>query len=189
VSAFPDLIGQSEQRTPRMKASLSQTGGVGQAPRTFRYRKLVNPRWMVALGWPFLEASEAEQIVAFVASVGLVGKFDWFDWRAFPWIWVRVGVGDGVTVTFNVPGKETSGHSFFVAGTTSIAGTVTAGAGADGADRVTFDSPPAAAALISAAFLGRRRFAVTFGGQPQHFVPLVEPLSCYSYATELFGVK
>lgn len=70
-----------------------------------------------------------------------------------------VGVGDGASTIFDLPGKNTSGHTIYESGIAVPISeyTILVGGGAVNADRVQFDTPPVANAVITCDFTGIMR--------------------------------
>lgn len=163
MATFPDIVGAPSgyQRTSTYRNAQSSFGEGRANP--VRYRKWLRQRYAFALSWNLLTSAQAKAIEDFIISVnGIEDDFDWFDWKPQFWRWVPVATGDGSTVSFDIPGKDTSDHEFLINGITPATGTVTPGAGADGADRVTLNAAPAAGYLLTVSFYGRRRFTVSF---------------------------
>ena len=74
-----------------------------------------------------------------------------------------VGVGNGSTTTFDLPGKSTSARSIYLDFALQSSGySILDGGGAEGADRVQFASAPADGMIISCDFTGLMRIRCRF---------------------------
>lgn len=70
--------------------------------------------------------------------------------------------GDGITQSFDLPGKTTTLRSVYVDGVEDATATYASGTGEAGVDRVTFSSVPAEGALLTADFTGYLRLRARF---------------------------
>ena len=77
-----------------------------------------------------------------------------------------VGTGDGSTIIFNLPAKNSSSYKVYKDGVEQTGGgvdyTFAAGAGADGADKITFTAAPASGTRITYDFTGTLKIRCTF---------------------------
>lgn len=76
-----------------------------------------------------------------------------------------VGTGDAATEVFNLPAKSSSVYAVFVDGveqTDTVNYTIETGAGADGADKLTFTVAPALGSRITYTFTGRLKIRGSF---------------------------
>lgn len=103
-----------------------------------------------------LTATELLTLKAFWASVA--GSYTPFDF-VFPWpdVWfgLYVGIGDGITDVFDLPGLATSARACYkdgVAGTPSY----TTDTGENDRDRCDFVTAPVSGALVTCDFTGKR---------------------------------
>ncbi len=79
------------------------------------------------------------------------------------WTDLYVGIGDGATITFDLPGKNTSSRSIKFNGSTQTSGiSYSTGTGAESADTVTFTIAPAAGVIVTASFTGDLRIKCHF---------------------------
>jgi hypothetical protein len=75
-----------------------------------------------------------------------------------------IGMGDGATVTFDIPGKTTTDHIIYLDGlpVNSANYSIVTGGGLENSDRVTFNSAPATGEIITIDFSGYLRMYVRF---------------------------
>jgi hypothetical protein len=74
-----------------------------------------------------------------------------------------VGVGDGSTTIFDIPGRSTSAQAIYFDEVDQAAGwSILTGGGASSSDRVSFSSAPAAGVIISCDFTGYLRMRCRF---------------------------
>jgi hypothetical protein len=152
MSLFPDVIGEAFDITPYIRVDETAI-----AESSFAlYRQFLRPRWQFDLGWSLLSDTDAQSIADHVNVQGGSGiAFEWFSWFSnLYWIFVPIGTGDGVTTLFTIPGKLTSDHQFFTGSGTPATGSITAGTGPNGEDKVTFSVAPASGVAIWANFRG-----------------------------------
>ena len=158
AAVFPDIIGDTLEETPAYQTLIIP---LGDRPSAQSHRKTLRPRTSFRMSWTLLEQSELEQILDHLALVG-GDPFTWFHWRSGrTWRWVPMGTGDGTSLAFDVPGKETTGLTVIQNGTTVAGGSVTSSGGTDGRDLVTLSSAPPLGTRLAATFTGRRAFLVT----------------------------
>jgi len=104
----------------------------------------------------------------FVSQRGRYGTFDYRDFDSYPWPDLYVGVGTNpVSASNDLPYYGASGHVIKVAGTTRTLTThytISAGAGANGRDRVVWvvASEPTSGQIITCAATGYRMFQGSF---------------------------
>lgn len=115
-----------------------------------------------------LIASMADLFTLFRNVRGMYGTFTFFDfgnWNGspvgLPWIKLYVGVGDGVTVTFDLPMKTATTRTVYV-NSVATAVTFNSGAGTDGRDSVTFAGAPTSGHIIELTATGRRAVYARF---------------------------
>lgn len=170
MSAFPDLTPALLGVGNRYRVSLvfgpKSIHARGGAQFT-AFRKFRRPRYVFDIAWTQLELPLARQINAHVRDhVATFYSFDWFDW--YPWWWrsVFVGVGDGATTRWVLPGKEITDATIYVGGSTIgsasdrqlIGGNLVAGVGPNLETAVDLFAPPPAGRPVWAYFFGRRRW-------------------------------
>jgi hypothetical protein len=74
-----------------------------------------------------------------------------------------VGVADGVTDTFDIPGKATASHAIYIGGEVQSGNyTILTGGGESAADRLQFTAAPVEGGIITADFAGALRMRVRF---------------------------
>lgn len=186
MTAFPDVIGERESFTPQFTTRQNIAG-----QNSFqRFRKSARPRYVIDLAWQFLadvDALSFESLI--VATLGAATQFDWFDWVTFDWLWIPIGIGNGVTTVWTLPAKSTSNQLFFTGTGTSVSGSISAGTGAQGEDRVTISPAVASGVALWFNFLGRRRFTVQFESDDQPLSRMLDPDGYWTYASRLIQVK
>lgn len=185
-AAFPDVVGDSYMRTATYKTALTKFGDQNQRA----FRKWVRPRHAFELKWSLLQPSDRSAIEDFIKSMyGPFTAFDWFDWRSSQWLYVPMGLTDGNTAVFTLPGKATSGQQFFLDGTTVVSfQSISAGTGPNGEDEVTFGVAPPDNHYLSCRFAGRRRFTVR-NLQMTPFTDLLEPPTYSAWSAMLTEKK
>jgi hypothetical protein len=185
---FPDVIGESFSLEPRFQVVEQE---VGEA-HVVRYRKSVRPRYVFNLGFSLLTYAEAKSISDVISSCG--GGYErihWFSWHTLHWLWVPIGVGNGTTTLWDIPGKLTTEHELRT-GTGTVVGSFTITPFdpnvAGSVDRVAISPAVANGVTLWANFRGRRRFTCLFesGDQP---MPRQADTSTYSFNTQLIEVK
>ncbi len=97
-------------------------------------------------GWSTLSRAERDQIKAH-RDANKDRSFTLFDFHSATPAAVYVATGNGVATAFTLPAKAVAGLTVTVNGA-PVAVVLAAGAGTDGADRITFAAPPAAGAII-----------------------------------------
>lgn len=171
MTAFPDIIGATLEFQPRFPTDnvertelATQVVSLASAPR-IHFRAT------------FLELTPAQRKTItdhILEHVGGRDVFAWFFWDLFHWLWVPIGVGDGATTAFRIPGKETSEHEFFTGAGSATSGTISVGTGSDGTDVVTLSAAPAAGVAVWGNFRGRREFQVFYENDKQPTPRMVE---------------
>jgi len=183
VSLFPDVPGNVNRRQFFYKTDASQLG-----MRRIRHRKRIYPRWVFYLGWSSAElAATDQQLIENHLTTVRNLPFDWFDWKTRTWPFLRVGVGDGVTLVFDLPGRQTSAQHVFVNGVEQSV-SISAGAGANGCDRATLGGAPAVGARISCSFFGNRLARVRTREDPG-FEAVADPPGAYQLTTTFYEDK
>jgi hypothetical protein len=160
MALFPDLIGEQFDMTPYIRVDETPVAESEVA----LYRQFIRPRWMFDLAWSTLNDTDAQSIADHVNTQAGGGiAFDWYTWFTnLHWIWVPIATGNGVTTLFVIPGTQTSDHEFFTGAGTPATGSISAGTGPNGEDRVTFSVAPASGVAIWANFRGRQKFNVRY---------------------------
>lgn len=149
---------------PEFRTVVSETDGAAEQRRS----KWVFPRFNVRGTARPLSATAANDLWNFyIARRGSAEAF-WFydrtaDAVATAWKGLYVGVGDGATTIFDLPGKSTSSRTVYLDGVSQSTGFEYLTGGGDGsADRVSFTVAPAAGVLITCDFTGRLRIRCRF---------------------------
>jgi hypothetical protein len=117
-----------------------------------------------------LLVADIELISAFIDTYGVAG-FTFFDFESklYGTPGARparnIGTGDGATLTFTIPAKETSGIVVYVNGVAKTAGVdynVSVGTGSQGEDQIVFIAghAPGNGLAVTVAFLGRIRYTM-----------------------------
>jgi len=101
-----------------------------------------------------LSVSERDMIYEFYQNrLGIWEPFWFFDFQERKWIDQHLGYGDGLEVTFDLPGDGTIA-AVYVDGVVNANYTPSDGTGEGGADQIIFDTPPIANSLLTADFTG-----------------------------------
>jgi hypothetical protein len=157
-----------------------------------RRQKNLYPKYDVSLTYPVLTAANMQILWSFYQSKkGTYEPFYFYSLESTTWEGCYIGIGDGVTTTFDIPGRSTSnviiyqdGVELRSAGTSDILlenddiltaedddtiiregpeeYTLYIGGGAASADRVTFATAPAENDLITCNFTGYLRIRCRF---------------------------
>lgn len=120
-----------------------------------RRAKWTFPKFSLELTFDQLTQSEIDALWNFyMARRGSAEAFYLYTWElqggTLPsYTGLYVGVGDGVTQTFDLPGKSTSNQVLYVDGVSTSAVTILTGGGLELSDRVTFTVAPAAGTFLS----------------------------------------
>lgn len=108
----------------------------------------------------------------FMACRGKHLPFNFFHPFESVYVGEYVGTGDGVSAIFNLPSKLASGYTVYVSGVAQTAGvayTFTAEGGEDGADKITFATPPPPGQHVTIDFSGRLKVRCKFGEDVMSF--------------------
>jgi len=116
----------------------------------------------------FVTPTKAEAALIWQYYCDRLGSFETFNYFLFysnTYAREYVGTGDGTTTVFNLPAKNSTDRSVYIDGaikeeTTDY--TLDLGAGADGADRLTFGVAPAAGQRITYNFTGNLKIRCRF---------------------------
>jgi hypothetical protein len=112
--------------------------------------------------------ADAAAVLQVLLQGGGTGAMDFFEWDPTPEIALRIGTGDGATLLFSIPAKETTAQSFTVGGA-ATGGTIGVGDGPSGQDTVTFAAAPAVGVAVAATFRGRRMRRVVLSNSVVNF--------------------
>lgn len=126
--------------------------------------------------------SKVDTLHAFYcARKGAFEAFIFFDpasWRTYDR--VMYGTGNGSQTTFDLPSRNATSRTVYVNDVAQGSGfTFTAGAGANGRDRIVFSSPPALGATLALSFTGQLATAQRFAA---------DSLSWQAFHAQLFSV-
>ena len=131
-----------------------------------RRAKWLFPRYDAFVSYNVLTAAEMDTLWRFfIARRGRWGSFYLVDTALIDHDGLYVGVGDASSLTWDLPGVDTGSVKIYLDGvekTVTTHYTLAAGGGEADADRVTFTSAPAAAAVITCDFTGYLRCHVRF---------------------------
>lgn len=162
MSAFPRTLPPDQGSYRQQPISNTFLRSLEFASRITTRAKLGNPRWRFSAAWQD-EASTLTAVLEFLRARQRGETFTWFDPSpaATAWKQLEVGYGNASTTTFDLPGVETTAHAIHFDGVLQPSGwSVSAGAGTDGRDRLSFVSPPSSGARITADFTGVRGWSV-----------------------------
>ena len=102
-------------------------------------------------------ASERDAIYEFYQNrLGIHEPFWYFDFQERKWIDQKVGYGDGVEDTFDLPGNGTI-IAVYIDEVATVDYSFSGGTGEGGADQIIFDSIPANKSILTADFTGYLR--------------------------------
>jgi hypothetical protein len=143
-----------------------------------RKAKVLFPKRDIRLVYKYLTKGEAATLYQFyIARKGAYQKFAFFypsTEQATPFAYVEeyVGVGDGTTTIFSLPGKAISNYIIYI---NSIAQeettdyTITALGGPDGEDKITFVAVPDSGDVITISFTGYLKVICRFKNDSMSF--------------------
>lgn len=103
------------------------------------------------------------------------------------WVEVYIGIADGITTIYDIPGKNTSSQSIYLDGSLQGSGyTILTGGGTESADRVQFTTAPASGAIITTSFTGDLRIKCRFKEDELTYKNFVYRL--FETGLELYGL-
>lgn len=155
----------------RMRFATNKVGLGGDNIVSQRRSSVVFPVYDVSVPYASITAVEAQTIWNFFkARAGGQEAFYIYDLSLLALVAPAhvgefCGLGDGATVTFDIPGRSTSSQTIYMAGvaqTPTTEYTISYGTGDSGADQAVFVTPPAAGNTITADFTGFLRCRVIF---------------------------
>mgnify|MGYP002682239952 CR=1 FL=1 len=130
-----------------------------------RHLKTNYPKYDVSLTYDVLNTTNMQILWNFYqARKGSYDTFCFYALESAAWTGGYIGVGDGYTTTFNIPGKSMSGLVVYVNNVSMEDYTINVGVGDGGADQIVFDAAPAANALLTCDFTGLLRIYCRFEG-------------------------
>lgn len=128
-----------------------------------RRQKWTFPKFDVTLTWNVRAAANIQMLYTFyMARKGAYEAFYFYTYDTEKWAGLYVGVGDGTTTIFDLPGKTTSLRTVYINGVSTESLSYLTGGGTESADRVQFDTAPAAGEIISCDFTGYMRIKCRF---------------------------
>jgi hypothetical protein len=160
MAAFPALASvpyeQGIQEEIQFKTLFSNFDDLGEEQRK---QKWLYPRRDFALKYKGITEAQVKTCYDFyIARKGAFEAFNFFHHLSRTYTAEYVGTGDGSTLIFNLPSKQASSYTLYVDGVAQTAGgthyTFSSMGGADGADKATFVSAPAAGSRITFTFTG-----------------------------------
>lgn len=130
-------------------------------------RKWLFPKRKIELTYRLLTKANARTLWLFFNDRnGQYESFNFFHHQTNTYEGELIGIGDGTTTSFNIPGKTISAYDIYIDGVEKTEVThysITADAGTDGADKLDFVSAPEAGAYISTDFTGYLKVHCRFG--------------------------
>jgi hypothetical protein len=167
MAVFPDTPKPKQPSGYSITQVWRTTSAGFDAGNETRYQKWVFPRYDVTLKYPPLTEAMFQILWSFYqARKGAYEAFHFVDYRSMTWDTPQyIDVGDGTTLTFDIPGLSTSAQAIYVDGIAVDPGdyAILSGGGAASSDRVTFDVAPALGSVIGCTFTGylrsRNRFS------------------------------
>ena len=149
--------------TPVWNTLISTYDNVKSASEQRRQGALF-PLYDATVFYDALEISEIGILWAFyMARRGALGAFLLYDLYVMAHAGQYVGVGDGVTDIFDIPGKSTSSRTLYINGVSESSGfAYLTGGGDGGSDRVDFTTAPALGSIITIDFTGYLRIKCRF---------------------------
>lgn len=169
MTAFPDLLTGARPVNPFSESIEFRTlGSEYEGGESVTKQKWLFPKRSFPLKYKNITTANARTLWQFF--MGRKGKhlpFNVFLPWASPYTGEYVGTGTGTTAIYNLPSMLASGYTVYVGGAEQTGGgvdyTFTAAGGEDGADKITFTTPPAAGAYITFDFSGRLKVRCKFG--------------------------
>lgn len=128
-----------------------------------RRQKWTFPKYNIELTFDLLSSTDAATLWNFyIARNGRSEAFYFYDKESLAWTGLYIGVGDGSTQTFDLPGKTTTSQTIYVDGVSEAGVTILTGGGAESSDRVTFTVAPATGEILSCDLTGYLRIRCRF---------------------------
>lgn len=128
-------------------------------------QKNLYPKYDVTLTYKVLSSADMQILWNFYqARRGSYESFYFYSLESAQWNGVFIGIGDGSTTIFDIPGKSTNSNVIYASGLVVAASdyTITAGAGDCSSDQITFDTAPTLNTLITTNFVGYLRIRCKF---------------------------
>lgn len=129
-----------------------------------RRQKWDFPKYNVELRYDVLSSADIQSLWDFyMARKGAYEAFYFYDLESVAHNAQYVGIGDGATATFDIPGKSTSSQTIYIDGVPLGSGyTILSGGGSENSDRVQFTAAPAIGEMITCDFTGFLRIRCRF---------------------------
>lgn len=145
--------------TPRYRTLIAPLDGGSEQRRS----KFAYPKYDVLVTYSLLEAVDISTLWDFfVARRGAYGAFYIIDYVLKAYTDLYVGLGDGSTTIYDLPGAKTSARTVYINGVDPVGESFLSGGGEGGADRVQFASAPADGDVLTVDFTGYLRCHVRF---------------------------
>lgn len=120
-----------------------------------RLQKQIQDLYDVTLQYNALSAANVALLWNFYqARKGSFEEFTFDTLESSTWENIYVGIGDGVTTVFDLPGKSSSSQSVFLNGAEDENVSFLTGGGTDSADRIVFTNAPGTNVIITCTFTG-----------------------------------
>ena len=168
MAAFPETSSiapvEPEQMRLRWKTLISSFDDLGYETRK---QKWLYPRRTVTLQYKGESKADGRTLWQFyLERKGAYEAFNYFCGFSDIYESEYVGIGDGSTVIFNLPAKNSSAYSVYKNGVEQSGGgvdyTFAAGGGTDRADKITFTAAPDAGDRITYDFTGNLKIRCRF---------------------------
>jgi len=168
MAKFPEVSSiapdEPEKLQLQWKTLISQFDDLGEEKRK---QKWLYPRRNITLQYTGHSKADGRTLWQFYLDrKGSHEAFNWFSGISNTYAGEYVGSGDGATVIFNLPAKNSSAYTVYKNGVEQSGGgvdyTFAAGAGADGADKITFAAAPDAGDRITYDFTGNLKVYCRF---------------------------
>lgn len=168
MAKFPELSSiapdEPEKTQLRWKTLISSFDDLGYETRK---QKWLYPRRTITLQYTGHSKADGLTLWQFYLDrKGAYEAFNYFLGYSNTYEGEYVGTGDGSTVIFNLPAKNSSAYTVYKNGVGQSGGgvdyTFAAGGGTDGADKITFVAAPAAGDRITYDFTGNLKIRCRF---------------------------
>jgi uncharacterized protein (TIGR02217 family) len=129
-----------------------------------RRQKWDYAKYNVTLKYDVLTPANIQLLWAFYqARKGSAESFYFYDLVSVAHTSLYIGIGDGVTLIWDVPGKSTSSETIYVNGAEFDSGyEILTGGGSESSDRISFTVEPAEGDIITCDFTGFLRIPCRF---------------------------
>lgn len=131
-----------------------------------RKRKWLYCKRLITLQYTNITKAEGRTLFDFyIARSGAYDAFTFFKYEYETYTGEYVGTGDGSTVLFNLPCKNSSARTVYLDGaeqTVDVDYTYSALGGTDGCDEITMDSAPASGERLTLDFTGYLKIKCRF---------------------------